>query len=67
MTEMKTYIQPTITVVQIQTGGRFMIMLSGPVKEVKGGDTYILFGDDIITTDEARVKQNNPSIWDNEW
>ena len=62
---MKTYIQPTITVVQIQTGK--FVMLSGPVKEVKGGDTYILFGDDIITTDEARVKQNNSSIWDNEW
>ena len=66
MTEMKTYIQPTITVVQIQTGGRFMIMESAPIREVKGGDTYILFGDD-ITTDDARVKQNNSSIWDNEW
>ena len=66
MTEMKTYIQPTITVVQIQTGGRFMIMESARIREVKGGDTYILFGDD-ITTDEARVKQNNPSIWDKEW
>ena len=66
MTEMKTYIQPTITVVQIQTGGRFMIMESARIREVKGGDTYIMFGDD-ITTDEARVKQNNSSIWDNEW
>lgn len=64
MTEMKTYIQPTMTVVKIQTG-TFMIQ-SNLVNDVESGDTDILF-DTSITTGDARVKQNNINIWDDEW
>ena len=62
MTEMKTYIRPTMTVVKIQTGT--LIMQSDPVKVVNGGDTGIGYNS-IVTTDDARVKQHN--IWDSEW
>ena len=64
MTEMKTYIQPTLTVVKIQTG-TFMIQ-SNLVNDLESGDTDILF-DNSITTGDARVKQNNINIWDDEW
>ena len=64
MTEMKTYIQPTMTVVKIQPG-KFM-MQSNLVNAVESDDTDILF-DTSITTGDARVKVYDFNIWDDEW
>ena len=64
MTEMNTYIQPTMTVVKIQPG-KFM-MQSNLVNAVESDDTDILF-DTSITTGDARVKVYDFNIWDDEW
>ena len=64
---MKTYIQPTTTVVRIQHQGLLMQSILGLSSNLTGDDVIIYDGASSNNTDGIVRTKESGSIWDEEW